>query len=149
MANNSYRNGDRFYISNLRVLIYVIGYARYGESIVLLIMNGDTCYFAAVIDSYHYRKGGKGPFINKAADILMKHHVKRLDLLCWSHPHDDHSKGITTLLRKFCDEETNVLFPMYISANEADNVRLKHVSKDTVHKVLSDNRDRKYMASCR
>ena len=147
MAKNRYRIEDRLYISDLRVLIYVIGYARYGESTVVLIMNGDTCYYAAVIDSYHYRKEGKGPFINKAEDILLKHHVERLDLLCWTHPHDDHSKGITILLKKFCDEETNVLYPMYIEANEADIVKLKHVSQETVHKVLADNRDGKYKAN--
>lgn len=147
MAINRYRIEDRFYISDLRVLIYVIGYARYGESTVLLIMNGDTCYYAAVIDSFHYRKKRKGPYINKAEDILVAHHVKRLDLLCWTHPHDDHSKGITTLLKKFCDEETNVLYPMYIDANEADIVKLKHVSLETVHKVLSDNREERYRAN--
>lgn len=147
MARNRYRIDDSLYISDLRVLIYVIGYARYGESTVLLIMNGNTCYYSAVIDSYHYRKDGKGPFINKAEDILVKHHVERLDLLCWTHPHDDHSKGITTLLDKFCDEDTNVLYPLYIEANEADIVKLKHVSRETVRKVLSDNIDGKYRAN--
>jgi len=147
MSKNKYRQSDKFYISDLRILIYVIGYARYGESTVVLLMDGDTCLYAFIIDSYHYRRDKRGPFINKAADLLNKHHVERLDLLCWTHPHDDHSKGITTLLDKYCDDETDVLYPLYIEDNEADIIKLKHVSRETVHKVIADNRTGKYRAN--
>lgn len=147
MAKNKYRQDDKFYMSDLRILIYVIGYARYGESTVLLFLNGDICYYSVVIDSYHYRHDKRGPFINKAKDILFNHHVEHLDILCWTHPHDDHSKGITTILDKFCDEETDVLYPIYIENNEADIVRLKQVSSQVVHIVLADNRAGKYRAN--
>lgn len=147
MAKNRYRVDNTFYISDLRLLVFVIGYARMGESIVLLMMNKDKCYYSAVIDSYQYRRERRGPFINKAVDILEEYHVERIDLLCWTHPHDDHSKGITTVLKKYCDEETNVLYPMYMENNEADIVKLKKVSREAVHKVLADNRAGKYKAN--
>lgn len=147
MAKNRYRQDDKFYISDFRILIYVIGYARYGESTVFLMMDGDNCCYAAVIDCFQFKRDKRGPFINKAADILEKHHVKRLDMLCWTHPHDDHSKGLTTILSKYCDNETDVLYPMYIQDNEVDIVKLQHVSRETVKKVLSDNRAGMYRAN--
>ena len=55
MAKNEYRQGNKFYISDLRVLVYVIGYGCYGESTVILIMNGDEVYYSIVIDSYQYK----------------------------------------------------------------------------------------------
>lgn len=140
MAKNEYRQGNKFYISDLRVLVYVIGYGCYGESTVILIMNGDEVYYSIVIDSYQYKPYEGSPYINKAVDILRKMHVKHLDVLCWTHPHDDHSRGITTILKKFCDEETIVLYPMYIEDNEADIVNMKLVSKKTVEKILEINR---------
>ena len=120
MTRNEHRYHNNFYISDLRVLVYVIGYQCYGESTVLLIMNGDEVYYSIVIDSYHYKPYNGSPFINKAVDILRKHHVEHLDILCWTHPHDDHSRGITTILKKFCHEETSLLFPGYIENNASD-----------------------------
>ena len=61
-------------------------------------------------------------------------------MLCWTHPHDDHSRGITTILKKFCDEDTTVLYPLYVEDNTADIVKLKQVSKNTVDKILEINR---------
>lgn len=147
MAKNRYREDDKFYISDFRVLIYVIGYACYGESAILLIMNGEEVYYSVVIDSFHYKAYKGGPFINKTVDILHQHHVKHLDLLCWTHPHDDHSRGICTLLNKFCDEDTNVLFPMYLENNSADIVKLKQVSKEIVDRLLEVNREGKVHAN--
>lgn len=140
MARNRYRYQDRFFISDLRALVYVIGYGCYGESTVLLIMNGDDVYYSVVIDSYHYQPFKGSPFINKAVDILRHNHVDHLDVLCWTHPHDDHTKGLTTILKKFCDDETIVLYPMYLEDNAADIVKLKQVSQHAVEKILEINK---------
>ena len=146
MTKNEHRYHNKFYISDLKVLVYVIGYQCYGESTVLLIMNGDEVYYSIVIDSYHYKPYNGSPLINKAVDILRKHHVEHLDILCWTHPHDDHSRGITTILKKFCHEETYLLFPSYIENNAADIVEMKNVSKDVVNKILEVNKSRKVKA---
>jgi beta-lactamase superfamily II metal-dependent hydrolase len=140
MAKNKYRYKDQFFINDLKVQVYVIGYGCYGESTVLLIMNGDDVYYSIVIDSYHYQQYKGSPLINKAVDILNHNHVEHLDVLCWTHPHDDHSRGITTILKKFCDEDTTVLYPLYVEDNTADIVKLKQVSKNTVDKILEINR---------
>ena len=49
MAKNKYRYKDQFFINDLKVQVYVIGYGCYGESTVLLIMNGDDVYYSIVI----------------------------------------------------------------------------------------------------
>ncbi len=141
MASNRYRIDDKFYISDLRLKIFVIGYGCYGESTVLLLSNGDVVNYSVVIDSYQYKKDNKFPYINKAIDLLRKHHVKHLDLLCWTHPHDDHSKGLVSILNSFCDEDTDVLYPMYVENNASDIVQLNLVSKETVNRILEINRD--------
>ena len=141
MARNKYRSGNRFYISDLKILVYVIGYRCYGESIVFLIKDSDKVYYSIVIDSYQYKPSKGSPFINKAADILRDHKVEHLDLLCWTHPHDDHSKGITTIIEKYCDEDTFVIYPANIENNVADIVEMKQVSKDAVNKILEINRN--------
>lgn len=146
MAKNKHRYNDQFFISDLRVLVYVVGYECYGESTILLIMNGDEVYYSIVIDSYHYKPYKGSPFVNKTVDILRNHRVEHLDLLCWTHPHDDHSKGISTILKKFCDEDTYVLFPSYIENNAADIVEMKQVSKDAVNKILEVNRKKEVKA---
>lgn len=146
MARNKYRRNDQFFISDLRVLVYVIGYGCYGESTVLLIMNDDEVYYSVVIDSYHYQPYKGSPFINKTIDILRHNHVGHLDVLCWTHPHDDHSKGLTTIMKKFCDDETTVLYPLYVEDNAANIVNLKQVSKATVDKLLEINRSGKVRA---
>lgn len=146
MARNKYRNHNQFFISDLRVLVYVIGYGCYGESTVLLIMNGDDVYYSVVIDSYQYQPHKGSPFINKAVDILLQKRVSHLDILCWTHPHDDHSRGITTILKKFCDEDTIVLYPMYLEDNIADIVKLNQVSKHAVESILDINKSGKVKA---
>lgn len=146
MAKNEYRVNDKFFVSELKVLVYVIGYQCYGESNIVLIMNRDEVIYSIVIDSFHYKPYDGSPFINKAVDILRQHHVSHLDVLCWTHPHDDHSKGITTIIKKFCDEDTYVLYPNYIESNTSDIVKLKNVSKTTVEKILEVNKEGKICA---
>jgi len=147
MGSNKHRFDDEFIISDLRVLVYVIGYKNYGESTLFLILNGNDVYYSVVIDSYHIRKRENLPFINKAVDILNKYRVDHLDLLCWTHPHDDHSKGIGTILNKFCDKETVVIFPAYIQDNTADIIKLNRVSKDSIKKLLKVNKENKICAN--
>ena len=147
MARNIFRNNDNFDISQLKVKIFAVGYGYIGESIIIFIMNGDRVYYSIVIDCYKIKKKKKGPYINKTVDILKQHSVERLDILCWTHPHEDHSKGISTLISKYCDEETKVLFPMYVLNNTSDIVNLKFVSKDIVDGILAANRSKNSLAT--
>lgn len=143
MAKNKYRNSDEsFDVSKFNVKIIVIGYGYYGESTVILFMDGETVFYSLVIDSFHYleNRGFLTPFINKTADILHEYHVERIDVLCWTHPHDDHSKGFPRLISKYCDRATKVVFPMYLQLNSVDIVRYGVVSKCNLRLILEKNK---------
>lgn len=150
MVKNKYRsNNDSFDVTKLKVKIIVIGYGLYGESTLVLLMNEDVAFYAIVIDSYHYKhdKIKNSPYINKTIDLLVKNGVKRLDVLCWTHPHDDHSKGIPRLIKKFCDSDTKILFPIYLEDNEKDIVKYGDTSKQNLKSILRVNREHKGLAT--
>lgn len=140
MAGNKYRHNDEFSISDLKVRIFVIGYEGVGESNVIFLMDDDAVRYAMVIDSYLIKREKNSPAINKTIDLLKEYGVSRLDVLCWTHPHDDHSKGMVKLLRHYCDAETVVIYPAFIENNSSDIVKLPRVSKTTVDCFLAANR---------
>ena len=144
MARNKYRNpDDSFYVSNFHIKIIVVGYGCFGESTLALMMDGDVVFYSIVIDSYHYKndKIKDGPYINKTIDILKEYHVERLDVLCWTHPHEDHSKGIPKLIKQFCDGDTKVMFPMYLQNNQTDIIKYGTISKLNIDFILEKNRE--------
>lgn len=144
MARNKYRNTNgSFDVSNFHVKIIVIGYGCYGESTVVLMMDDDVVFYSMVIDSYFYKndKIKNGPSINKAVDILKEYHVERLDVLCWTHPHNDHSKGIPKIIKKYCDRDTKVMYPIYIQNNQADIVKYGDYSKLTIDYIIERNKE--------
>ena len=150
MGKNSYRSStDSFDVTRFNVKGIVIGYGLYGESTLILLMDDDTVFYSIVIDSYHYKneKIKDGPFINKTIDLLIKYEVKRLDVLCWTHPHDDHSKGISRLIKNYCDSDTKILYPMYLQDNEKDIAKYGNASKQNLESILRVNREHKGLAT--
>ena len=149
MAKNKYRiPDDSFDVSNFNVKIIVIGYGCYGESTLILLMDGETVFYSIVIDSFHYIEDRTiiKPYINMTANVLNDYHVERLDILCWTHPHDDHSKGFPRLISRYCDGETKVVFPMYLQRNSADIVRYGVVSKCNLKFILEKNKKHESLA---
>lgn len=150
MARNRYRNpDDSFDVYNFHIKIFVIGYGCYGESTLILMMDGDVVFYSMIVDSYHYKnnKIKDGPFINKAIDLLRDYHVERIDVLCWTHPHEDHSKGIPTIIKKFCDGDTKVMYPIYLQNNQADIVMYGTTSKQNIDYILEKNKEHKIRAT--
>ena len=37
--------------------------------------------------------------------------IKAFDIICWTHPHLDHSKGLLSLLKNYSNEETKIVLP--------------------------------------
>ena len=138
-----------FDVSSFHVKIFVIGYGCYGESTLVFFMDGGTVFYSIAIDSYHYKEDRSrfSIFINKTADLLHEYHVDRLDILCWTHPHDDHSKGLPRLISKYCDGATRVVFPMYIQDNKADIVKYGVVSKCNLGFIFQKNKEHKALAT--
>lgn len=100
---------------NLIVSIFVIGYKNIGESIVILfrdICNGDDkTIMSMVVDSYEKEN------LNMIRKVLSKHHVNKLDFVCWTHPHCDHSLGIDSLIKDMFHENIVIFSPKFYYGN--------------------------------
>lgn len=85
---------------NLLIIIFVIGYKKRGESIVVLFLDksSNTVIYSIIIDSFKYCN------INKTIEILNSYNIESIDILCWSHPDLDHTWGIDELLKVYCDD---------------------------------------------
>src|SRR5271157_2440811 len=81
------KNHDEFHI-------YLFGGAK-GESIIINLPNGGW----AVID--WYGRTSKNPRACSGLNLLTDHRVSTLEFVCLTHPHDDHYKGMSHLLREF------------------------------------------------
>lgn len=82
-----------------------------------------------VIDCYETKK------INKTIEILQKNDITRIDFFCWTHPHEDHSKGIKKLVEYF-KEETIILLPSELTAR---NINME--TKEIYEELTSLNRN--------
>lgn len=102
--------------------IYLIGYPTEGESIVCCLYTDSTLspfLFTSVIDCYRSRQ------FNYTIDLLDRLGIKKLDLLCWTHPDEDHSLGIDELLQNYTNRDTTVAIPTSLLENKE---RLGNVS---------------------
>ncbi len=103
----------------LSIELYLIGYKNIGESVLFIVYNDNIIVYSGVVDSYEQD-------INKTIDILKRKNIKKLDFICWTHPDEDHSIGIDTLLNNYTSENTNVYIPECINGEEYNyNHRVK------------------------
>ena len=95
--------------NNLRVEVYLIGYAQQGESVIVFIRDvaNNAVAYSMVVDSY------EEDCCNKITEILDNNGIKKtkLNVLCWTHPDADHSVGLETIVQDYCSKETQVLIP--------------------------------------
>lgn len=94
-------------LENLRMRIYVVGYASRGESIIVLFMDGKDVIYSMVIDCCSYQQ------TNKTFEILNKYDLdkQKLNMLCWSHPDLDHTQRMNDLITRYCNTFTKILSP--------------------------------------
>ena len=111
-----------------------------GESQVIFLKDiaSGVIYFSAVIDCYTYDS------INKTIDLLTANSIKSLDLLCWTHPDDDHSIGINEIFDQFCETTTLILLPEGVYGNENDFVDYNSDILDFFVAIKGNNIGRKY-----
>ena len=89
-------------LSQLRVHVYLIGYADQGESIVFILKEGtDNVLYSIVVDSYEIGD------TNKTKELLKS----PIDILCWTHPDADHSVGLDKIISGYCNKNSMVLLP--------------------------------------
>ncbi len=92
---------------NLSLRIKVIGYKNQGESIVFEVVDTSTgqIQYLGCVDSYEVDN------TNITFDYINSRAPKKLDLLCWTHPDDDHSKGLIKIFNGCKSDNTLILMP--------------------------------------
>lgn len=126
-------------LNNLRVKIFIIGYKKQGESIVVLFIDNKNrerpVKYSIVIDCYKYKKK------NITDEILRHYSVKTLSMLCWTHPHLDHSQDIDALIKKYCKDSTQILLPEHFYNRPEDIITINNKKlQEAVDKVFNLNR---------
>lgn len=100
---------------NLTISLFVIGYKNIGESIIVLLRDstdlGEKIIMSMVVDCYETVD------LNVVREVLKKHSVSKLDFVCWTHPHCDHSMGIDRLINDFFHNDIVIFTPKFYYPN--------------------------------
>ena len=100
---------------NLVLSIYLVGYKNIGESIVVLFHDAGKeekePVFSFVVDSY------KKDDLFLTKKILDDNEVKGLDIVCWTHPHRDHTPGIDEIVEQYFKPDMWFFMPMFYFGN--------------------------------
>lgn len=98
--NKKYRE-----INQIKVEIYTIGKDANGESNILLFFIDNIIEYSVIIDCC------ENDIKIIKEKIIDKYSINRFDMICWTHPHLDHSKGMLKLLKEFADNNTKIVLP--------------------------------------
>ncbi|MEG2246655.1 MAG: hypothetical protein RSC84_04320 [Peptostreptococcaceae bacterium] len=116
--------------------IYLIGYKNIGESLIFIIYCDERIVYSGVVDSYEQEQ-------NKTIEILKENNIDKLNFICWTHPDEDHSIGIDTLLEDYTDINTKVILPEGIDGEEYSyNERIKNTFNQINENLISRKNDR-------
>ena len=126
--------------NNFLVKVFVIGYSARGESIIVLFIDKEDkndVLYSVVIDCFVYKT------INKTEEILNTYGISQIDMLCWSHPDLDHTKGLDVIINKFCKEATNIILPQGLNGKDYDIINYNKGDVDIVKKIIKLNQRKK------
>lgn len=85
-------------LDKLTLSIKTLGYPCYGESIMISLKDGEHELYNVITDCYEVRSN------HNWTDFLSKD--TRINAFIWTHPDEDHSMGVATLMETF-DPECN------------------------------------------
>ena len=132
--------------TNLVIKIYVIGYSSKGESIIVLFQDREdnSVLYTVVIDSSVYKN------CNKTVEILENYGIHAIDLLCWSHPDEDHTLGMDDIITRFCNDLTKIILPYGVNGKDFDKIDYNQGDVGLVRKIidLNEKRKRAHLTSC-
>lgn len=89
-----------FFEKSLQLEVNVIGYHEQGESIVFFIKADGNIVYTGIVDCYKTKEQ------NIVRKILEEERVEKVDFICWTHPHDDHTVGFDEIWDQYCTKET-------------------------------------------
>lgn len=81
--------------SNLILEVHTVGYPVMGESIVTMLKDSGKVLFTMITDCFRTSEA------DIVTDILNQNGKPSIDVLVWTHPDEDHSVGIETLMETF------------------------------------------------
>jgi len=137
---------DKKYVSfnNLIVRLFVIGGNGSGESIVVIFCDGEEVVFSMAIDSCETDfQGGK---IILPQKVLQHYGVKKLDSVVWTHPHDDHSRGMEQIICDYYGKKTIGVLPKQLYTENNSVVKMSGLCRHIL-KVFNMNFSRKNLKS--
>lgn len=117
-----------FYENSLEFEINLIGYKQQGESIVFYILADGKIVYSGLIDCYKINKR------NYVAEFLNEKGIKELDFVCWTHPHDDHTKGLDEIFNRYCTSNTK----FWTTDIQPSDYGLYSEESAQIYKVLKD-----------
>ena len=85
---------------SLKLELNVIGYHDQGESVVFFIKTDGMVAQTGLVDCYKTEEQ------NAVKMVLEKERIKKVDFVCWTHPHDDHTRGLDEIWKEYCTKET-------------------------------------------
>lgn len=97
----------------VHISIYHIGYASEGESSLFILhtLTGNVLY-SLVMDCYEDN-------CNETDRILSEWNLERkVNLIIWTHPHDDHSTGLKHIIEKYSNKSTKICTANVFGKNE-------------------------------
>lgn len=99
------------WLRNLQLRVHVIGYHPQGECILLVIYDNEnrSIKYSIVIDSYKKRTEE-----NQLFTLLEEYGISSenpIDMLIWTHPDRDHSRGIPDIIEKYVCSTTRIIMP--------------------------------------
>lgn len=104
---------DDMYFTNINIEIFIAGNAVEGESILVLLMAKDKVIHSLLVDSF---KGHNKE--NPLYQTLNNYKVDFLDLIVWTHPHDDHTNGMMKILDEFNENIGEIIVPLNLKGDE-------------------------------
>lgn len=127
-------------ITDIILEIYVVGYHEKGESIVLFLCDKsqEKAIFTAVIDCFCFAD------LNKTYEILQDRQIESTDLLCWTHPDEDHTKGLDDIINQFCTHKTKFILPEGIYGKKSDILQYSEDELKLIQTINSYNTHQNY-----
>lgn len=123
-------------INEFTIRIFVVGGQKGdGEGILILFFNGSNVIRTISIDCcqtiIHERE------CNLLCELLEHFHVENIDCFVWTHPHDDHSKGLDGLVDKYYRKSSIGIIPKQIYGVGNDIVKMRPTSMKVLRKINS------------
>lgn len=115
------------YKQRLELDFNLIGYKSKGESIAFFLKCDGTTVFAGLVDCYS--EGAR----NISRELLNDSGKDHFDFICWTHHHEDHSKGMADILKDHLNQACNFYLPHYKNCSEgicSDAVAVYDVLRD-------------------